>query len=58
MAWGNGALTDKVVGLLEVLLDVLVGSIAGWDLFVLEALELAGGRLLAGNVQDTVCSHG
>lgn len=46
---------DKIKGLLEVLLDVLMGRIAGGYLFVLQArFELAGGRLLAGNVQHTV----
>lgn len=50
---------DKVESLLEVLLDVLVRRIAGRDLFVAEAwLQQAVGRLLAGNVQDTVGSHG
>lgn len=48
---------NEFEGLLEVLLDVLVWCIAGWDLFVLQAwLELAG--LLAGNVQYAVCSDG
>lgn len=52
-------LLDKVESLLEVLLDVLVWRIAGRDLFVVEAgLQQAVGRLLAGNVQDTVRSNG
>lgn len=51
-----GTLTDKVEGLLEVLLDVLMGRIAGRYLHVLEALQMILGTL-AGNVQHTVGAH-
>lgn len=52
-------LLDKIESLLEVLLDVLVWRIAGRDLLVVETrLQYAVGRLLAGNVQNTVGSHG
>lgn len=50
-------LTDKVIGLLEVLLDVLVRSVAGRDLHILEALQMALAGTLAGNVQHTVGAH-
>lgn len=53
----TGKLTDKVVGLLEVLLDVLMWRIAGRYLHVLEALQMALIGTLAGNVQHTVGAH-
>lgn len=50
---------NEFEGLLEVLLDVLVWRITGWDLFVLQTcFELAGCWLLAGNVQYAVRSDG
>lgn len=48
-------LTDKLERLLEVLFDVLVGRIAGRNLFVLETSSLVERRgWLAGDVQDAV----
>lgn len=53
--WVLALLTDKLERLLEVLFDVLMGRIAGGNLFVLETgsmVERSG--WLAGDVQDAV----
>lgn len=50
---------NEFEGLLEVLLDVLVRGVAGWDLFVLQAwFQQAGCGLLAGDIQYAVGPDG
>lgn len=48
---GWGVLTNEFESLLEVLLDVLVRGVTGWDLLVLQArFQQTGCGLLAGDV--------
>lgn len=50
---------NEFEGLLEVLLDVLVRGVAGWDLLILQArFQQTGCGLLAGDIQYAVGSDG
>lgn len=50
-------LTNEIECLLKILLDILMGRIAGRYLHILQALQVTFTGTLAGNVEDTIGAH-